>query len=325
MAGIGVASTAAGCASLGGLPATQHGVADVSSHLAVMDNLLASLERGPILSDLVASLDPSRGAASEAAQRDEELARKMTRALVVGSMYSELSPAQREQSEVQARLHALGSELDEAIGGVTSLFERTSQPERQLLRQRLSTPSAERNTVDRFVSTKLARHGVPLKTREHFDRIRDVAFRHLTEQDPSVLMDDFVSKVRRLEARLAQTQAPPVVIGPVVADPQGQGSVPPPPGAAAQAPQPAVPSEPPQPGRSMVVGGGVTLGIGGALLVGGSIAVALGLSSGLWIVGAFLLTAAGAALITGLVILLVGVGRNGAAASQWRQQQGLHD
>ncbi len=331
-----------GCVTLGtpthraaSLPAV-----DVHAYLADLDRTLGLVAQGDFFGDLVAATGGSDRVGRTELRRRDDLTRKSLRALMVSGMVLDLNERDRSHPAVAARVAAIADELDETVIGMADWMEHSTPAQRQDVRTKLR---AEPDIVDRLaraLDAKAELIGVPHSRRRHMGQLFTHAGSRLARQDPSVAIDEYVGRVRRMQRLPGAASRGAQQVDPGGTSPASSGSSAPAGGTtalptvsvsgsgsansgSAGTPTPAYyyAGDPPaygvaprRRGAGLATAGGITMGVSvGVGLLGLALAFAGGSSSYAWVPGAFVVTAGAVGLIVGLILLIIGSAQMGSS------------
>jgi hypothetical protein len=248
--------------------------------------------------------------------------RKALGALYFSAMYNDLPPASRAHPAVVKRLARATPELDDAVFTMTGALKAMSKADlRQVQHHLTQHPDAGMQICELFEG-QAKTLGLSLSRRLQTRALVSGLSWRLRAQPPSLLIDDCVAKVQKVAARSGQAEqlqryfahtasnaafwAYQRRLAALETPPQERlrpmQAPPPPP------PLEKEPANKPGPGQPLVNAGLVLLGMSlGASAVGGLLLSSAGIA------GAFVLTAAGVLLLSGLITLWVGAARNAGA------------
>ncbi|MBT9557037.1 MAG: hypothetical protein IV100_13455 [Myxococcales bacterium] len=250
-----------------------------------------------------------------------ELFRDSLLALFTSSAYSDLTPEWQSESRVQRRLAEAMPAMDRGVLGMTEHIENLDVTARHELRERLRREPDFLESLAAGLVGPAESLGVAEPRRRQLERLVREQGARLIHQPPSIVIDDTVSAVRRFERRFAsdpetrallasqfrahRSETPPAPVGdtPPAETPDEQAErirI-----AQAMSGERSERAAAARYARELKVAGGITMGVGGGLLLIGGFAGAATGSIGLLIIA----TLGAIALIVGLIVLLVGVGK----------------
>lgn len=327
---LGVAATTAGCA--GALTGADLGTepGEVERFCSLFDEGLPRIaQRSPIGESVGHDALARSPKARRYAERADPIARRALRSLHVAGAYGDLPEAGRADARVQRRMAEFAPEMDASVIEIQTLLSTMPEEERQKLGNALRDGDPAMRIAE-VIDEEARAFDVSMRSRTKLRvAARNVDFR-LSRQPPSLLIDEYVTKVDRVAANrgidiVAQTQAAARVTEQMFWDaqrrnegsrkPEGEGpeggeqsSPPLPPGYSSQPGVYAPPPEPPaeeekgSPGAGARITGAWMIGIGAIVFgIGGAVADAGTFA------GVFVMTAGALGVVIGLIALVVGL------------------
>ncbi len=204
------ASAVAGAAGVAASSCVGVGASVGSTELE--DELLAALRRIDLgmtrlgtpnllegfLPELPAFTDPRR---QELSMRGEELGRKSMRMLFLVGAVGDLPQTAQLDPRIQTRLHDALPEMDEAMLGMTDFLADLSGDEKAALKQELHERPESLDDIGMMLDRQAEAADVPMKRRLHLRAlVKNVGWR-MQRQSPAAVIDEYVEKVRKVEAR----------------------------------------------------------------------------------------------------------------------------
>jgi hypothetical protein len=312
--------------------------AELTAHLARLDDGLAQIAASPIFGGIVPPAQAARPEVRRVVDNTDRLARRLVSSLYFVGMYNDLSPADRERPAVRQRVEREGPALDAAVfDGAAKLASLSDRELADLQRVLRETPDLDQAFADDLTSSA-KELGVPFSQRLKTRKILRNLGERLRTQPPELLVGEYVDKVTKVAVRCGQESelerrfaavaaadatwrlqsalaADPPTAPDAEAAPAVAGA---PPVEAVAAPAPAAP-EPPalEPedraprGRSKTVRAGVIMmAVGGGAVGAGALFLGVGwgadVSLGLGTFGAVLAGLGLLVLLIGLIVYLVG-------------------
>jgi hypothetical protein len=175
--------------------------ADVDRYLAGIDRRLAWIDESggaPLFPTPSQPCAPEQQAEMD---RFDRLFRKSARSLYITGCFLEAPEEIRAHPGMQARVASAQADMDEAVFGTTRLLETlTPEQHRRIGRTLKDKPEIAENLA-RYLDAPAREDGLPLKRRYLLRAgILDLAAR-MKAQSPALVIDKYVQKVRRIEAR----------------------------------------------------------------------------------------------------------------------------
>ncbi|HUJ27314.1 MAG TPA: hypothetical protein VLW85_14920 [Myxococcales bacterium] len=127
------------------------------------------------------------------------LARKAGRTFYMTGAFLELDEPYRAHPGVQERIRRLQPEMDEAVGGVAGLLESLTAEERRSLQQQLRAEPDLGGRVAEMLVDPAREDGFGWQRRLDLRVAFDGLARRMRAQNPSLLIDPTVAKVRKLQ------------------------------------------------------------------------------------------------------------------------------
>lgn len=325
-------SAATGASTLGGISE-----ADLLAALQRMDKGLRSLDAVKVVTDFLPEVPvPNDPRKQELSRKGEELGRKSMQMLLLTGAVGDLPTAAQLDPRVQDRIVGALPQMDEAMLGMTDFLADLSSEERREIKQALIDRPELLDDIGSLMDRQAAEADVPMKRRLHLRQlVKEIGWR-MQQQSPGTVIDHYVEKVRKIEARhgadaaaqraiaaevtqqllWAQSEEPtppPLVPTPDGPPPQGMEGVPtdappPPPPLGYEDPLRPTPErfdEPVKPRRGKVpmTVGGILLGFGVATLAVSGIGLSAPYAGFGWVVG---ITVGAALALAGSIVLLIG-------------------
>lgn len=220
----------------------------------------------------------------------DDLGRDALKSLYMTAMFSDLPVESQAQPDVQERMWAIQATMDRAVTGMSAFLERQTADTFARIRSALEAdPTAVRGVMD-FVDSEAARGGISTERRRQTRAMFEQARWRMGHQPPSLLVNEYLEKVERIDASDIESAAREAWIASKVGEKVFWAQ------------------EQERSRRQRRITRGLrTMGIGALVFVGGVILVAA-TDSALTGVGLLGGTVGSIMFVIGLIILLVGLG-----------------
>ncbi len=277
--------------------ATTHATWDAGAPLAEaevsarFDGIMEAIRHGPI--------------DARVAPADASLLRQGLASLFVAGTVRDVGPGWRRRPELATRVLAAMPDMDHAVFGMTDRIERLGASERFELAEMLRRDPDAAQAIADVIATPALALGVPEVRVTHLRQLTAHAVNRLTHQPPSLLLDDTVAAIRRLEQRAGWTEAQRAMMAGRVESylSDRRSDSPPDDNLSVDPSRQRLLEEKLVYSERLVTAGAIVLGLGGVTdIVGG---LALGFGGGIG--GAIALTVGSVAIVVGLIILIVGL------------------
>lgn len=253
--------------------------ADVDAHIQRYDHIMAGIRSAPMR----VAFRPE----------EESLVRGAMASLFAAGSYADLDPEWKKESRVERRLLESMPTMDHAVFGMTDYLERLEATERHAIHQRLRQPDGLLDEIVEGLGVPAAALGVPEKRRRHLEQLtRDTGARFI-HQPPSIVIDDTVSGIRRLETRHGWTPDSRALMAAQIQKRLKTEST--------EEYVNRIKSRDKDYADHLITAGAITMGVSA-----GVIGVGLGVAFGAGIEGLVIVTIGALALVAGLIVLIVG-------------------
>ncbi len=173
---------------------------DLERHLAHLDRTLVALDRGSLFGDILGAAVPT--VTLEHAVHMERLSKTAMRTLAVLGMFRDLDEAQRRHAAVQERMWQAMPEMDEAVLGTAEFLGTLDHQDYRRVQARLKRDPDIVMRLGGIFDRHARALGVSLKPRFHLRKLlADVSWR-LQKQSLLILVNECLTKVRKMAARL---------------------------------------------------------------------------------------------------------------------------
>lgn len=203
-----------GCSTMwASAAATTPDLPDMESFFGKLDAAMAAIAGGTPLGDFAAKRCAANDPAPARDGRDADppkrsfapgerlLMQKALRSLTLVGAVHELPEHARQHPGMLARLKAGMPEMDDAVFGMTQLLADLSRTERVELRRRLQREPDLPMRMAEALDAQAKRHQIPLERRLRLRRLASHVAWRLRNQPPDILLDEYVTKVRKVAAR----------------------------------------------------------------------------------------------------------------------------
>lgn len=181
--------------------------ADVDRYLAGIDRRLAWIDKADGGALIPRSTRPLTVEGKTELQTVSRLFRKSARALYLTGNFLEAPTELQAHPGMQARVLAAQSDMDEAVFGTTAMLESLTEEDHRKIRGTLRERPELAENLAQFLDAPAHEDGMPAKRRFLLRAgILDLAGR-MKAQSPALVIDPYVKKVRKIEARGARAAA----------------------------------------------------------------------------------------------------------------------
>ena len=135
-----------------------------------------------------------------------DLFKTSLRTMLTMGWFGDLSPGERLHPGVQSRMRTMLPEMNTAVLGVTDFLENVGDTELRELQFKLETTPDAANKISDAIETPGRMYQVSLKRRLHFRTLVNNAVWRL-QKKPGLLINDYVTKIRKIEANSGLTEA----------------------------------------------------------------------------------------------------------------------
>ena len=276
--------------------------ADLDAFLARFDRGLTDIQTSRFVTGFTESLGrASIPEARRAEVEERELAfREALSSLYLTQTFRDLPPETQFHPEVQRRMFDNIHAIDASVFRMTDRLERLGASERERIRTTLKRHPDLSMRIAEVVDEQAAAAGITPERRRDFRAIMTQAAFRLKNQPPGVLIDEYVTKVRRATAPDAPELRRSLAIAAEASEryfwERGIEL-----GAALTTKTKSAPKPKSKPGEDVVLSGAILLGCG-VVIFGVSAAI---VSAG-WFPGVFGMTVGAVTFAVGLIVLIVG-------------------